>query len=237
VHPDYRNQGIGRELLRLADAHVLKLAQADLPPDMPVSMSRNISDRNVGAKRLFEDEGYAHVRSSYRMKMELDHPIDVPPLPEGITLHPFDVARDGHRVYEAHQEIWQDHRGFEASSWEEWSHFLIEPTNNDFSMWLTAYDGDEMAGICITRPYGDVDAQMMWVRILGVRRPWRKRGLGMALLTRAFVLFQQKGYKRVGLGVDAASLTNAVALYERAGMHVWQTMLGYRKMLRGETAE
>jgi hypothetical protein len=36
------------------------------------------------------------------------------------------------------------------------------------------------------------------------------------------------------LGVDASSLTNAVALYERAGMRVWSSRDAFYKMLRGE---
>ena len=69
------------------------------------------------------------------------------------------------------------------------------------------------------------------------RRQWRKQGLGSALLTHSFALFQERGYIRAGLGVDASSLTNAVALYERAGMHVHSRYLLYRKMLRGDAPE
>jgi ribosomal protein S18 acetylase RimI-like enzyme len=69
--------------------------------------------------------------------------------------------------------------------------------------------------------------------VLAVRRPWRKRGLGYALLKRSFALFQSRGFKTAALGVDGSSLTNAVALYERAGMYVQQQRIVFRKMLRG----
>jgi hypothetical protein len=42
----------------------------------------------------------------------------------------------------------------------------------------------------------------------------------MAMLQHAFGEFYRRGKQRVGLGVDATSLTNATQLYERAGMHV-----------------
>jgi ribosomal protein S18 acetylase RimI-like enzyme len=51
-----------------------------------------------------------------------------------------------------------------------------------------------------------------------VRRPWRKRGLGLALLNHSFGEFYRRGYRRVGLGVDAQNLTGALRLYEKAGM-------------------
>src|SRR5262245_38179724 len=66
VHPDYAAQGIGRELIHQTDGYVLQRAQEILPPDMPVAMNRNISERNIGALRLFEAEGYQHIRSGYR---------------------------------------------------------------------------------------------------------------------------------------------------------------------------
>jgi ribosomal protein S18 acetylase RimI-like enzyme len=69
--------------------------------------------------------------------------------------------------------------------------------------------------------------------VLAVRRPWRKRGLGLALLKHSFALFQSRGFKTAALSVDGSSLTNAAALYERAGMQVQQQRLVYRKMLRG----
>jgi mycothiol synthase len=56
--------------------------------------------------------------------------------------------------------------------------------------------------------------------MLGVRRPWRRRGLGLALLRETFGLFYDRGEGRVGLGVDAENPSGATRLYERAGMHV-----------------
>jgi mycothiol synthase len=237
VHPDYAGQGIGTDLIRRMDAHTLRRVQAECSPDLPVSVFRFTPEENQAAVRLFEAEGYQHVRNSYRMRIDFDAPVDVPPLPEGITIRPVDVERDGYTVFEVQQEAFMDMWAFERATWEEWKHFLIDGADTDLSLWLTAYEGDEMVGVCICRPYGELDPDMAYVRMLGVRRPWRKRGVGMALLKRAFALFQAKGYKRAALGVDATSLTNAVALYERAGMHIWKRSMTYRKMLRGEAVE
>ena len=51
-----------------------------------------------------------------------------------------------------------------------------------------------------------------------MRRPWRRRGLGAALLAHAFAAFKARGQLRVDLGVDAEGATRPVRLYERAGM-------------------
>jgi mycothiol synthase len=59
-----------------------------------------------------------------------------------------------------------------------------------------------------------------WIASLGVRKPWRKRGLGLAILLRTFHEFYARGERSVGLGVDSENQTGATRLYERAGMHV-----------------
>ena len=57
------------------------------------------------------------------------------------------------------------------------------------------------------------------------------RGLGRALLLRAFQDFRARGFHEVGLGVDAASLTGATRLYESVGMRVTSQFDIYEKLL------
>ena len=171
------------------------------------------------------------------MRIELDQPVEVAPLPEGIVLRRFDREHDAEAVYEAYQDTFADHWGHERSTYDDWVRFVLNYPAADLSMWLVAWAGDEIAGICLCRPYEEADQRMGWVGALGVRRAWRKRGLGSALLRYSFALFQERGYLRAALGVDASSLTNAVALYQRAGMHVHYRYLLYRKILRGDAAE
>ena len=89
-----------------------------------------------------------------------------------------------------------------------------------------------MAGICICRAEDAEDPELGWVGKLGVRRAWRNRGLGDALLKHAFAAFYADGKKRAGLGVDASSLTGALKLYERAGMRVQRQYNMYEKEFR-----
>jgi ribosomal protein S18 acetylase RimI-like enzyme len=70
-----------------------------------------------------------------------------------------------------------------------------------------------------------------WVGALGVRKPWRGCGIGMALLRRAFAEFHSRGRAHVGLGVDAANATGATRLYERAGMRVMSEDILFEKRL------
>jgi GNAT superfamily N-acetyltransferase len=67
------------------------------------------------------------------------------------------------------------------------------------------------------------------VQALFTRRPWRKHGVGTALLGDSFARFWHRGERSVGLGVDAASETGAFGLYERAGMSARLGLVIYEK--------
>jgi ribosomal protein S18 acetylase RimI-like enzyme len=100
-------------------------------------------------------------------------------------------------------------------------------------LWLIAWEGDQIAGFSQNRYLNKIG----WVGTLGVRRPWRKKGMGLALLTHSFAEFYKRGIKTVGLGVDAANPTGATRLYEKAGMSVANSYVVYEKELRAGKGE
>ena len=89
-------------------------------------------------------------------------------------------------------------------------------------------DGDEIAAALRGEPDRGGAG---WVGAIGVRKPWRKRGLGLALLLHAFGEFYRRGQPRIGLGVDAQNPTGATRLYERAGMRVAYEAVAFEKAL------
>ncbi|MEK6222189.1 MAG: GNAT family N-acetyltransferase, partial [Chloroflexota bacterium] len=89
-------------------------------------------------------------------------------------------------------------------------------------LWFLAMDGDEIAGVSLCRKWSIEVKENGYVGTFGVRKPWRKQGLGQALLQHSFQLFHQRDYRKVALHVDASSLTGAVRLYEKSGMHVFR---------------
>jgi mycothiol synthase len=162
--------------------------------------------------------GYRPIRASFQMRIELDRPLPAPLWPDGIRVS---SIRDGEEriAWEVSQEAFADHWEFTSSSWEEWSHFML---GGDFDpdVWLLAREGTEVTGVCLCRPEAVGRPGVGWVRVLGVRRPWRRRGLGRALLLEAFHRFRVRGIRAVGLGVDGENTTGAVGLYESVGMSV-----------------
>ncbi|MEP7290783.1 MAG: GNAT family N-acetyltransferase [Chloroflexota bacterium] len=236
VRPDHLREGIGTELIRQTEAHFLK-RMAHLSPSQPLALQRITFDSNPGAMRLIERQGYACIHVFYEMEIDFDQPVELLPFPEKLVVRRFDADRDGQALYQANQETFATHWGFEPTPYEAWLERELSASGNDSSLWLILEDDGEIAGFSINCIVGQEAGAIGEVNGFGVRPGWRRQGLGLALLKASFALFEQQGYRRAGLAVDAGNESNAIALYQRAGMRLQKRTLYYRKMLRGVDAE
>jgi mycothiol synthase len=185
-------------------------------------------EQNDEARGEIESRGFRFDHYSRRMRIALDD-VPEPQWPEGISVRTYDRATDEKPVYEAHQEAFSEERDFERDPYDEWVHWSYrEPF--DPELWFVATDGDEIAGIALCRTERGGDFSVGWVNILGVRKPWRRRGLGTALLHHAFRELRTRGKTHAGLGVDGNN-EQALALYERAGMEPERSFVWYDKKL------
>jgi mycothiol synthase len=168
----------------------------------------------------FRALGFEPARHSYRMEIDLQGDARGPAWPEGIAVRT--MREDEHeRVYEAVREVWRDASDPIDDTFDEWAHWTIRSPSFDPSLWFLAEADGELAGFSLCREDA-TDTAAGYVGTLGVRRPWRKQGLGEALLLHSFAEFRRRGYTRGTLGVDASSPTGATRLYERAGMRVYR---------------
>ena len=176
------------------------------------------NEHDHSLRELLAARGYTEVRSHFQMLIELDGEVPAPAWPAGLEVSTMRAGEE-EAVYEADMEAFADHWGFVREPFERWRVRMLRELF-DPGLWWVAREGGEIAGICLCALHQSGDPTLGWVDTLGVRRPWRKRGLGTALLLEAFREFGRRGCTRVGLGVDAENTTGAVRLYERAGMHV-----------------
>jgi mycothiol synthase len=171
-------------------------------------------------RRLYEAAGYRLIRHSLEMRVELSPRVPEPQWPDGAAVRTFVPGEDEQRVYEADMEAFADHWEFVREPFEVWSAGLVEHPSFDPLLWFLVEEGPEITGFCLCSVHASGDPAFGYVTVLGVRRPWRRRGLGLALLHHAFHEFRRRGMTRAGLDVDAENLTGAVRLYERAGMRI-----------------
>jgi mycothiol synthase len=231
VHPDYRDRGIGTALARWSERRARELVGA-APQGTQVTLDQGTAGTDAAAASLLSREGYTRVRSFWHMSIQMEGPPSVPTWPKGIIVRPFVPGEDEYAAYTTATEAFQDHWDHVAIPFEGWRASRIDREGFDPSLVFLARENDTVAGAIRCRMRGEGPSEKGWVDNLSVRRPWRGRGLGTALLVHAFGTFYGRGTRTVGLGVDAESLTGATRLYERTGMHIERHFDTYRKTLR-----
>lgn len=219
VHPDARGRGAASLLLDWGEGATLDAGLSGVRP--------GVNAADTGGKELLESRGYRYIRSFYRMAIDLTGQPPEPVWPDGFTVA-FEPDEE-HLIYETLEEAFADHWGHEERTFEEWM-AQNGPLAERLCYVVRAEDGTPAAAqICDEERFGSA-----WVSILGVRAPWRKRGLGEALLRLAFHDLYARGRRRVRLGVDAENTTGATRLYERVGMRVVLQDDAYEKRLEPE---
>jgi mycothiol synthase len=236
VDPDFEGLGLGTALMAWAE-EVARAAVDRCPPHAEVVMRAGAVNGYGPACALFEDLGLSQVRQFQRMEIRFDGSPPAPPIwPEGIQLRPYRHPEDLAAVVQADQEAFRDHWGFMERSHEEelayWRHVTESDPHFDPAYWFVAVDGHEIAGICLCSPSSTEAPDLAYIRIVGVRRPWRRRGLASALLQHVFTIAHDAGQAGVTLGVDSDNISGATRLYTRAGMKPTRVVHVYEKKIR-----
>jgi mycothiol synthase len=226
VHPDYRGLGIGSYLVTWGERWTReRMPQAQ--ENARVVVQHYINSANEGARRLLEGSSYTPVRGVYVMETSLDEAPPLPHWPADISVRTFVPGKDERAVYEAVEDAFRDLWGRPRNPFER---FVKETQKETFdpSLWFLATTGEDIAGLTLCKTL----AGEGWVDVVAVRRPWRNRGLGIALLRHAFNEYYRRGTPRVSLSVDAESITGAPRLYGRAGMRIRESYIIHLKELR-----
>ena len=230
LHPHYHERGIGSALTATIEARASALAPL-APPDARVTLESFTNAPNERATTLLTNAGYAIVRRTWEMQIDLAAAPPAPVWPDGLVARSFVPGRDERAVYETISEAFDDMWGHLRRTYEDWYEHTVGHPDFDPALWtLVEGDGQPTAATCCYQ-FGERGH----IRNVGVRRPWRQRGLGLALLYHAFGIFWARGVTTIDLGVDAESLTGAMRLYERAGMRVTREFLRWQKELRPGT--
>ena len=220
VHPDALGRGIGTLIATELEEDVARRGAGRI--------QNAILEADSAAATLLESLGYTSMRVFRELRIELEAAPPAPEWPDGLRVTAFNPERDALEFHAAHQEAFADAWDWTPRDFEHWSKLNLRSERFDPTLWCVVRAGDDIAAgtICRGDTYGGG-----WVDVLFTRRPWRKQGVGAALLADAFGRFWERGEHSVGLGVDAASKTGAFRLYERAGMGPVLGWVAYEKEL------
>ena len=237
VRPRLWGNGLSAWLLRVGEERARgKLHLA--PPGERVVLQVPRFAENEPAGRLFASLGYEYARTFWMMRIELEDAPPPPRVPDGIGIRSFELGRDERALHAAFSEAFAEHWGSPFPSFEQWSHFDLEGEGSGFdpSLWFLAVDGDEVVGAACCRASTARAEDTAQVNDLAVRKRWRRRGVGLALLRAAFGELHRRGILRAELGVDSENATGATRLYEGAGMRLAYAWEFWEKELRPATS-
>jgi mycothiol synthase len=177
------------------------------------------------------DAGFVFVKQHARMQMPLGA-VETPPAPDGVSLRPV-RAEDEAEMRAFHAVIEEafldsDHP---SPAYDGWRREVDAETTLSFDEWFVASVDGRIVGVLQSSDSGLPDDEG-WVKRLAVLRPYRKRGVGEALLRRAFAVYASKGRSKAGLGVDLANPTEAARLYYAVGMKPLYQANIYRTSVR-----
>ena len=205
-----------REEVELATAHPDHPAGA--PKQFALGAWQSAADRIA----LLEGEGYHVARYFNVMVRDLDEPIPDFPMPPGLELRPV-LPNHIRPIWDATKEAFRDHWGYSPwpdSDYELWRN---DPATFQPELWQVAWDSatDEIAGEVQTF----IDAvenekhgrRRGYTETIGVRRPYRRRGLARAMIAESLRTLKARGMTQAALNVDSENLSGATRLYAKCG--------------------
>jgi mycothiol synthase len=220
VDPEYAGRGLGTAIAETTERRARERGVAQL--------ENGVLGNDGRAAELLRSRGYRDVRHFYRMRVELDEPPPEPRWPEGFDVYAFDPA-EAREFHAALEDGFAEEWGHTEEPFEAFAKRRLEEDRFDPSLWTTVRAGGEIAAVVIAdwKRHGDAG----WIGSVAVRKPWRRRGLGQALLLRSFGQLYARGERVVQLGVDVENPSGATRLYERVGMSVSFEAVIYAKNL------
>jgi ribosomal protein S18 acetylase RimI-like enzyme len=165
------------------------------------------------------EAGFTFLKQHARMTMALDGGMTVPEPPPGVTVRPVRAGDEAElrRFHAIIEEAFRD-SDHPVTNYETWRERLAAESSIAWDEWFVGEVDGEWAGV-LQSSDSSIEDNGGWVRALAVLRPYRRRGVGAALLRRAFAAYAAKGRTTAGLGVDMANPTRAARLYRAVGMH------------------
>jgi len=223
--PAWRGQDIGTAMLRWAEGRAAAVA-ANHPINGKAMLEANASSTEVDATALLRDTGYRETFSMVEMRFDAFDTLPPVELAVGLEFRP--VTSDQYRaIWESVQAAYAASPQNMVATEEDYQEWLASPAF-DPTLWRVAWDGDRIAGqtLCeIAKGRGEVAE-------VSVGAPWRRHGLGYALVVAGLRTLAERGVTEARLHARADNIYGAPRLYERVGFRPLKRFVRYRKPLQ-----
>ncbi len=208
VHPGHEGEGIGSTLLDWTERRERELGLEGHRTATAAS--------NARAVELLTSRGYSATRSFWRMGLALAS-ASLPPEQEiaGVSFRALDAERDGEAIYALDRLAFASVGGTEPESLAAFTEEHLQ--SHDLAPTVSTVAERSGAPIAFLLAQRWESESVGYVSILAVTPEEQGRGIGRALLRRAFVAMAAEGLDEARLGV-AADNPKALRLYEGLGM-------------------
>jgi mycothiol synthase len=205
IHPDYRNPGVIRSVLRSAVDLVFEVGGGTI----------RVWIYHAAVADIVKEFGFHQERHLLQMRLPLP-PRHTATVPAGLRLTPFRVAIDEEGWIEVNNRAFSGHP--ENGSWTR--AVLADRMRQDWfdaDGLLMAWQGSDLTGFCWTKLH---PGSLGEIYVLAVDPDYQRRSIGMWLtLEGLWYLWQRRKATTAMLYVDAAN-RRAVGMYERLGFEL-----------------
>jgi ribosomal protein S18 acetylase RimI-like enzyme len=201
------------------------------------SVDNWVRSDNAVAQRFLESRGFSMTRTYSRMQRDLDHlpenvgeNMDVKIVPIGKTDTELNLQLD------FLNETMKEHHDFRPMTIEELKYYTLNREKLGERVFaLVAYLDNKAVGfISYTVDQDEIkhlQKKTSWLYDLGVLKPYRRQGIGRALMIQGIKSLKALGMDEVKLGVDDYNPQQAKSIYESLGFQVVRKSLIYHKTL------
>lgn len=231
VLPMWRGCGIEETLLDRLEQHQSSLFQDHVASGLGW-FELEIDVAQTWLVRVVQAAGYHVIRGFDSMVCENFDNIPDAELPAGIETRP--VTSDQMRqIFWGGEDAFSDHWSSPVADEQDFALWLGQDL--DTALWQIAWDGDEFVGMIRNevnesenRKYG---YRRGYTEEIAVRKAWRRRGIGKALLVRSLEMFRDMGFDSTILAVDPDNPSGAQRLYASVGYKTIRHLNFYRKQM------
>lgn len=224
VHPEYRRQGVGRELVESA------IEKSNDPRMRLWAHGELTSAYNLAAKL-----GFAKTRELWQMRRSLFAPLPKANDAEGITVRSFQVGKDESSWLALNAIVFADHPEQGRMSTQDLAVRMSEQWFDPAGFLIATQEQsgvEVMVGYHWTKVHGDSGShghsEIGEIYVLGISPDLRGTGLAKLLSIRGLEYLRSKGLPAAMLYVDADNKA-AISLYESLGFAHWDTDVMFRK--------
>jgi ribosomal protein S18 acetylase RimI-like enzyme len=232
VLPEFRQQGVGTELMTWAVQHGESLLRGT-GRMLPKYLRTDVSQQNESAAQLFAKFSMKPVRFEEDVIRELNNLPEVN-VNQKYVIVPWDSARN-EEARNVKNLAFQDHWGSTPTSSELWLQMVNGSTARLDHSFFAVNQQQEIVGLLLTHRYESDDEllekRIGWIDKLATLAEHRKQSIAKNLIAHALRSYAQSGFTHAALTVDTENPTGAYGLYASLGFELYRGTTTYERQI------